>query len=236
MRINNAGVQQRPICTKQRGLSLVELMVGLAVGLLVVLAIISLFLNNLGSARRMIIESRVNQEMQTAADLIARDLRRAGYWTNSVNGTLATGMGNAAASNPYIPVGVNGSQITYHFSRDANDTLDAAEQYGFQLHNGIVRMQTSASTWQEITDPNVVTISALTITPVATVLPVGDVCQYTCSAGEISPEGTICPTVTIRHYTIVLQGAATAHSTIKRELRASVRLRNDQFAGVCPLS
>ena len=65
----------------QRGLSLVELLVGLALGLLVVAGGAALLARqHLREHRALLLEARLMQDLRTAADLVARDLRRAGYW------------------------------------------------------------------------------------------------------------------------------------------------------------
>ena len=61
-----------------RGLSLIELMVAVAIGLFLVSGAMTLFVSNVVSSRRLSVETRMNQEMRAAADLIARDVRRAG--------------------------------------------------------------------------------------------------------------------------------------------------------------
>ena len=74
----------------QRGLSIIELMVGLTLGMVVVIGGISLFVSNATTSRQLNLETRVNQDLRAAVDLIARDLRRAGYWGESLRGTVAT--------------------------------------------------------------------------------------------------------------------------------------------------
>jgi type IV pilus assembly protein PilW len=66
--------------TLQQGLSIVELMVGIAMGLFITAGAIKLFVDNLGSNRQLLLETRLNQELRTAADIVARALRRASYW------------------------------------------------------------------------------------------------------------------------------------------------------------
>ena len=58
-------------------------MVGVAVGLFVAGGAAKLFVDNLSNNRRMLVETRINQDLRAATDLIARDLRRAGYWRNA---------------------------------------------------------------------------------------------------------------------------------------------------------
>src|SRR6185369_348939 len=62
----------------QQGLSIVELMVGLAIGLVVVAAALLALTNHLRENRSLLLEARLMQDLQTTTDLIARDLRRAG--------------------------------------------------------------------------------------------------------------------------------------------------------------
>ncbi|MGY4828147.1 PilW family protein [Sphaerotilaceae bacterium SBD11-9] len=63
---------------RERGLSIVELMVGLAVGLTVIAAALLALTHHLRENRGLLIEARLMQDLRTATDLIARDLRRAG--------------------------------------------------------------------------------------------------------------------------------------------------------------
>jgi len=221
-------------------MSIVEVLVATAIGLLVMAATVSLFVTNLGNMRRLNIEARVNQDMRTAAELVARDLRRAGYWENAVSGTTTNSVTKTTTPNAYVSVSSTPStdtegQITYNFARDANDALDVAEQFGFRLQSGVIEMKADGLTWQPITNRDVVTISNFTITPTVTSLPTGDICMKPCTAGSVSPEGTKCPTLTVRQYGVLLRGSGKADSQVTRELRSSIRVRNDQFAGVCPL-
>lgn len=226
-------LSRRPPLRAQRGLSLVELLIGAALGLFLVGGAISLFVGNLGNSRRLLEEARINQDLRTAADLIARDLRRAGYWANAISGpggnphaTIALGYA-APASAP--------NQIEYSFARDTDDAPDANEQFGFRLSGGVVQMKTGAGNWQSITDPEVIDVTLLAITPVETPVALGAACpkacpppvgaSYTCSAP---------PTLTLRRYDIVLEAEAAGNAAVTRQLRESVRVRNDQFAGSCP--
>ena len=78
--------QSLPKALKQNGFSLVELLIGILIGLFIVGGAFSLFLSNLDSSRRLLLEARLNQDLRAAADLVTRDLRRAGYWTSAVQG------------------------------------------------------------------------------------------------------------------------------------------------------
>jgi type IV pilus assembly protein PilW len=204
------------------------------VGLLVVAGALSMSAGNLDKSRRLLADVRFNQDLRVAADLVTRDLRRAGYWGEAIRGTQAIGATSATLQNPYA--GVTGSEaggFTYQFSRDAaeNGALDANERFGFRVQQGALQMRGDADGWRDVTDTKVMTVAedGLVITPRVTVLPLGHLCPRACNAGTPN-----CPTSTVRSYAVRLTAAATADPTVVRELRTTVRLRNDQLDGRCP--
>ncbi|GAA5194011.1 PilW family protein [Ferrimonas gelatinilytica] len=63
----------------QRGFTLVELMVSVTLGLLILSAMLAFFSSNLRANSTTLELSRLNQELQTVMNMMARDIRRAGY-------------------------------------------------------------------------------------------------------------------------------------------------------------
>jgi len=226
----------RKLRGRQAGVSMVELMVGTAVGLLIISGTVSLYVSSLTSGRKLALDARLNQDMRAAADLVSRDLRRASYWSSSLSGTTATGSGSTTVANPYravtTPDGATVHQIEYLFSRDAteNNTPDANEQFGFRLTTaGALEMKTQEGHWESVTNPGIVRITAFNIVPNEQTIALGDLCPTACAVGTPN-----CPTTTVRRYEIVMDGQAVADSRITRELRSTVRLRNDRLEGYCP--
>lgn len=246
----------------QRGLSLVELLVGVALGLFLVAGAATLFVNHLGNSRRLLLEARLNQDLRAAADLVTRDLRRAGYWggNNSLQGTTKIGSATSTTPNPYAAVSPGVGTITYDFSRDAieNNTRDANERFAFDLSGGAIRMTINGAA-QVVTDPDTVTITGFTVTPTVAPVNLGDACAAPfrnianptvvepccdalllaaglCAAGQVvNWTGTnACPIITVRQYLVTITGRATRDATVTRTLQTRVRVRNDAFAGVCP--
>lgn len=216
------------------GLSIIELMVGVAVGLLVVAGALSLYVNNLVSSRALVGQARLAQDLRAAADLVVRDLRRAAYWGNAISGTSAVGAGSTTPRNPYAAAtGSTADGLSYGFTRDntENDALDDGERFGFRVRSGVLQMQTSVDTWQDVTDRRAVLIddNGLSITATLTTLPLGHLCPRTCVAGTPN-----CPTTTVRRFDITLSGRSLSDDTAQRRITASVRLRNDALAGQCP--
>ena len=135
--------------TSQRGLSMVELMVGVVVGLFVVAGAVKLFTDYLGSNRNLLLQTRINQDLRAAADLIARDLRRGGYWRNATAGVSLDPL-VPPLQNPYRTVAYNGGtgELTYSYAKDNVDALDAATE-GF----GVKQAWCQAWAWSSFEPP-----------------------------------------------------------------------------------
>jgi len=205
---------------------MVELLVGLAVGLFIVVGATKLFADYLVDSRRLLVETRINQDLRAAADIVARDLRRSSYWQNAL-----AGVAYPAASNPFrlvTPVGsASAATVTYSFD---NPSTPGAPQLGFRLNGNVVEMQLGGGNWQALTDPRTVQVTQFSIQPVHREVPIGSYCTPACTAS--SPG---CPSVVVRQFQIVLRGNAPSPNTqVVRELNESVRLRNDEITGACP--
>ncbi|HEX5683799.1 MAG TPA: prepilin-type N-terminal cleavage/methylation domain-containing protein [Ideonella sp.] len=216
---------------QQRGFSLVELMVGTAIGLFVVAGTVSLYATNANNSRRLLLEARLNQDLRSAMDLVSRDLRRAGYWGNAINGTNITGSGGATVANPYRGIdSASADQVTYQFSHDATeDEVGETEHFGFRLQDGVLQMQTQEDHWEPMTDGTLVTVSEFSIDTTATELALGGLCATACAVGAPN-----CPAMTVRQFVIRLRGQSVSDTSVQRTLEARVRPRNDQLEGQCP--
>lgn len=222
---------RRPV----RGLSLVELMVGIAVGLMVVAGASFVAVNQIGDNRRLTLETQVQQDLRAAADMIARDLRRSGYWGNSQQG-LWQGSSPAAASNPYTLVELAAGQITFRYSRDVveDNSVDVDnETFGFKLDGGAIKMRIGG-TWQQLTDPTVLQVTGFTVTPPPPPPPQPQSVQQACYKECPGGSSACPPKLEIRRYDIEITGHAVSDSSVERSVRESVRLRNDLPSGACP--
>lgn len=72
---------------KQSGFGIVEMMIGMAVGLIVVAAAMSLMTNALSNSNDSIKMARLDQELRQVMTMLTRDLRRATAWDASVDVT-----------------------------------------------------------------------------------------------------------------------------------------------------
>lgn len=208
-------------------------MVGLVIGMVVMAGALGMYVDNLSQSRRLLAEARLTQDLRAAADLIARDLRRAGYWGHALQGTRAAGAGTVQALNPYAAVQATRDAMRYNFSRDAaeNDRLDEVEQFGFRVELGALQMQTAEGQWQDVTDARsmILTADGLVITASEVDVPLGHLCPRTCLPGTAD-----CPRTQLRSYTLVLTGRSVRDPAVQRRFTSSVRVRNDRLDGRCP--
>jgi type IV pilus assembly protein PilW len=223
--------------TRQRGLSIVELLVGVALGLLVAAAAAQLLAGQLSESRRLLLEARLMQDLRTAADLVTRDLRRAGHWGAAASGVWGPGVvPGAVLPNPYaaLPPGEAASDaISFQFSRDGveNHSVDSNERFGFRLRNGTLEMQLGAANWQALTDTTLLTVSAFSITPSVQTISLAGYCAN----ADASPcSGGSCPQQQVRSLAVRLVGRARGDATVTRSVHSELRLRNDAFSGACP--
>lgn len=206
------------------GFSVVELLVGVAIGLFIIGGGIKLFVDALQGNRRLLLETRVNQELRAAADIVARDLRRSGYWTQSLTGVVwpaATNPNNALA----LSVANSASQATY--------TYDGAGITGIRVSGAGALQAQVGGNWQDLTDTGVVLIptngTGFSITPDIQPISLGGNCTPACALG--SPG---CPVLNVRRYIIRIRGTST-DGTVVRQIEEAVRVRNDQIANPsCP--
>ena len=218
--------------SRLRGFSIIEMMVGVAIGLFLLAGASLLFVGNITNSRLLLIQARIDQDLRSTMDLITRDLRRGAYWSNSISGTTTTS--STATSNPYSTIGIAGTnsapEIDYLYDNSTGSATTTARTFGFKRDaaTNAIQMNIGGNNWQTLTDTNIVNISTFTITPTVTAIDISAACAKTCV-------GSTCPSVTVRTYNIVLTGTSKIDSAVTRTLRSQVRVRNDALAGVCPL-
>ena len=220
---------------RQRGLSIVELLVGLALGLFIVAAGLALLASNLREHRALLLENRLMQDLRTAADVVLRDLRRAGYWSDAGSGVWRSGAG-AVLANPYTtvsPVTAAANAVHFHYSRDAveNHSVDAREQFGFRLRNSVIQMRLGEGNWQALTDAGTLVVTEFRVTPMVQEVALEGFCAKPCASGALA-----CPPrQQVRSFAVVVSGRAVSDATVVRTVQGNVRMRNDVIVGACPV-
>jgi type IV pilus assembly protein PilW len=218
--------------TRQRGLSLVELMVGIAVGLIVVAASTLLVTSQLTDNRRLLLETQVQQDLRATADIVARELRRSGYSQNAQDGVSNSNLPGGAVlaqRNIYLaltpPSGVS-SSIEFSYRRPN----DATYTYGYRLNNGVVQTNqaTAQSGWQDLTDSNVLVVDQFLITQEPWT-PVKLPCPLPCPVVTGQPADYCYPSIQVRSLTVKIAAHSRADPNVTRTIESRVRLRNDNL-------
>jgi prepilin peptidase dependent protein B len=207
-----------------RGMSLVELLVGVALALLIAAAAALLLGNNLRENRSLLIEARLTQDLRSASDLIVRDLRRAGHWGAAASAGVWSAPASGAMPNPYTtvtPFDAATDSIAFRYSQDAteNNAVGSNEQFGFRLRNETIEAQLGASNWQALTDANTMAVTQFRIAP---------------SVQEVALDATCAARVQLRSLSVEIAGRSLADASVVRTIRSVVRLRNDVVSADCP--
>lgn len=163
-----------PRLRRQRGVSLLELMIGIAVGLLVLASSLVTYLSGSRSATDSLRANRFNQDVRDIANIMSADIRRAGYTAVNTVGTVNV------FTQPANNIVISGSCLLYAYDATflggTPGVADAGvDFFGFRLNNNAVQMlspgagvaSTAAGTcttdasWVNLTDPNEITVTAL---------------------------------------------------------------------------
>ena len=233
---------------RARGWSLVELMLAVALGLLLLTALLQLATGHVDEQRRMLLESRLTQDLRTAIELVSRDVRRSGYWGEVSDGVWDSRRPTATlAANPYRGAVLNGPSaapwLGYSYSRDlTEDHVNSnQEKFGLRLNpaSQTIEWRLSGSAvapderdhWQTLTDPALLRVTRLSIRLDEQRQSLLAHCPQTACNGQAG-----CPPERIqRRVRIELDAQDTRDSRVQRQLATEARLRNDEVRGACPL-
>jgi type II secretory pathway pseudopilin PulG len=244
---------------QQHGLGLVELMVGITVGLIVVAGASMVAVNQINEHRRLMLETQVQQDLRSAADLLQQDIRRAGFrgraeyssWAPATGvGTLLESPAQAATPNGYVDVALvndsDGVVLTYFYARRTGtapyavrDVPEDNEHFGFRWDRAaktiylMLGAPSGSPNWQPVTDPESVRIEDLAVEISTQAVSLGEFCDKPCS--PLYPSASaVCPTQEVREVRFSIRGQATHDAKVVRTLSGVERIRADELIGSCP--
>ncbi len=223
---------------KQRGLSIVELLVGVAIGLLVVAGAALVASSQLAENRRLLLEAQIQQDLRAAADIITRQVRRSGAMDNP-----AIYIWDESATSPALPLVMDDAtptagpddKVAFRFSRGPYTIYGSTGgPRGFQLSGtalGVLMPQTGI--FQELTDHNSIRIDSFTVTPrhvdeptPAAPGPQRLPCPTACPTGSFD---SCWPLVRVREFVVDIQATAVHDSAVKRSLQTVIQPRNNEL-------
>jgi type IV pilus assembly protein PilW len=213
---------------KASGFTLPEVLIALAVNVVILLGLVTVFSSNVSHSTKTTNIDALSQQLETAMQLMANDIRRAGYWGNAIS-DLGTGVNN----NPFMAAGTDvnitgGNCILFTYDYDSNNSLATVsstsddERYGFRLNGQTLQTRppgasfdcsAAANAWENVTDPGIVQVTALSFTLNSTTVPVG----------------ATSASLLLRSVDISITGRLTSDNTITKTLTQHVRIMNDKY-------
>lgn len=242
---------------RSQGLSIVELMVGITISLFILAGASLVLTTQLDNNRRLLLEAQVQQDLRTTADMISRDVRRAGFWGKAycqvwpAQAPAAQGgdpVNCPAQPNPYAAFELTAAPASLEYDRSTDfegaasfnaddDRVDNVadrprEHVGFQFNENAGTIEyLVGDSWQALTDPAVVRITQFTMTLTSRNLPV-PCADVGCQARGPQCGGPVTVQSRDLNFTIVAQAVHDAN--VRRSLTENVRLRNSLPVEQCP--
>jgi len=212
---------------KQSGLTLIELMIAMVLGLFVSAVTISIFSTTVRSNVENMKMIRLNQELRGTMTFIVDELKRAGY-----------------SKEPTVSAFIDELNFTstctrYSYDEDNNAALgdttpDADERFGFKLSDNTISWSQNTTTtdcsngtWTPITDPNLAKITELKFDITGSVNTADDTGGDTGSYAFSATTG-----VSIYEVTITLTGTtdlafSSDANDPSRTIAETIRIRNE---------
>lgn len=158
----------------QKGLSIVELMITISLGLLLMAALTAVFANTLGVNSRSLRLSQLQEEATTVMSLVVGDLRRTGYRADAAKLVYDPTNASTAFNDTIVISNFAGEElnscIQFSYDADADGVHDGApENFGYRLQDGRIQRRQSSATcgssgWQDLTTNEMIAVTDLEFT------------------------------------------------------------------------
>ncbi|MGR9072881.1 MAG: prepilin-type N-terminal cleavage/methylation domain-containing protein [Gammaproteobacteria bacterium] len=198
---------------RQTGFTLIELMIGVLIGLIAVAATLTVVAGIIRSNTDYMRMVRLNQELNAVMNLMVRDLKRVGYSATAdgktANNLFMQGTDDLTFSDPVATDLYR--QIEFTYDRDGDGVVDDNERLGFAFDtvNNAVEAKLSPGSWLNISDDEAIQITDLTF------------------SDELLSITSIAPDM-IRYVAVSLTGNLTDDPDVSRTITERVRIRNDR--------
>lgn len=185
---------------KQSGLTLIEMMIAMLLGLLVTGSIITIFISNVKSSSENIKMIHLNQELRTVMGFMSDEIKRSGYSADATVTTFIDDFNTATANC-----------VLYSYDVNGNGVQTTNEKFGFRLNGNTIQWGSNVAcgsniNWQGLTEPNMADITVFSIVP-------SDI-----------PAGTVI----IKQIVITITGVTTLNpGTASRTITETIRVRNE---------
>lgn len=159
---------------KNGGVILVELLVGMAVGLVVIGAVFTLMVNTLHASSTNVEYSQVAQSLRSAMEIISRDLRRAGAIADVQSCYAQQACNSSHKDVTYFASNGQNNCVIFSLDRNLDGIADSRDWAGFRYGTlpGVIEVKVSGAagdddctdgTWVALTDPDVVNVTTFSL-------------------------------------------------------------------------
>jgi len=144
--------------THQKGLTLIEMMIAMVLGIFVIAVIITVFSTNVRTNVENMKMIRLNQELRGAMTFMADELKRAGYSAEASNTNFMSTLSTKW---------VNSSCFLYSYDNNSDGTQNTDEHFGFRLDTTADQIKWASDAdsgcafGESITDSNMAEITKL---------------------------------------------------------------------------
>ncbi len=229
-KIGWGGAGAAPSTQRQQGLTLVELLISLVLGLAVGAAVLYVYVGTVSAQNDTNTLTELEVELSAALNLMARDIRRAGYDAGGLayavspktSGT-ATFDSGFSIDEDHSDLGANPGCLLYTYDENGNAEVDSPdEEFGWRLKDGAVEKRKggkscSDSDWEDLTWTTYANIQALIFTVVPSVVEV----KLTDRTVQVNTRDV--------HISLTGQATLRGGATVSRTLEETVRVRNDHL-------
>lgn len=220
---------------RQRGISLVETMIAMLIGMVILGSITMLAVGELHSTNDSLLVARMNQELRAVMSMMADDLRRADSGRSP----------DAATNTDPLVISGNGTQV--RFSYDCCSLVGAPaavvwvpdhqitlalpqpdERFGFRLNTtsgvGVIESLRHGQ-WHPLTQPTLTDVKQLQLCFWAPGTPANACPQVPPDAAKTN--GGTPPYMTVRNIRIRLRAELRGHPDVSRSLTETVKVRTN---------
>ncbi|AXE30406.1 hypothetical protein DK842_11160 [Chromobacterium phragmitis] len=185
---------------RERGLTLLELLIGMTIGLLLLLAVSGLLVGLLGEQSRERRQAQLGAMIDASLSLMAMELRRAGFWNGA----------GPESDNPYrgLYIEQGGRCLRYAYDDPAGKSLPGPRYFVFRLHEQRIQRRVSdaagwrcdaAAGWDDLSKSDIGAVESLTFSREAGGAAIGIAVRASAARGQEQERLSIHTSVTLRN-------------------------------------
>jgi type IV pilus assembly protein PilW len=228
-------------CTRQKGATLMEVLVAMSISLVVTASMIALMASSLGNTSRIIQMTKLSDDMRVALQMMSRDVRRSSYNANSMlcygnedcgsDGTITVAADVAIVGGDCFWFEMDRAEGAGALNGNSTDdpaggfrrrsaTIDGTEIGWLEMYTGSTQPDCTegdeSGGWVAITDPESVNITSFVV---------DDTLSYTVKVLDDVNGNEMWQRV--RKIRMNLLGQLAADPTIARNMQDIISVRND---------